>query len=89
MWGKENASIMETTYIQHLKIEQTNASCEFEQAKENAIQEIKALTPLTAMDFGADYVSHINKISRAAANLESITEAVNVYEYFENNKNET
>lgn len=64
-----------------LEEELEKAQEEFRQAKAEAIKNIDSLDAVRAEDFGAGYVSHIDKISIAAAKVKEIGYLLGVYDH--------
>lgn len=77
---------MAQNFKEYLREEFDRAVKEFEKAKEEAAAEILSMTHFTAVDFGAAYASHIDKVTAAAAKLRAIAEFSNTYDYFEKRK---
>lgn len=78
--------MMAQNFKEYLSEEFDKAVKEFEKAKQEAASEILSMTHFTAVDFGAAYASHIDKVTAAAAKLRTIAEFGNTYDYFEKNK---
>ena len=51
----------------------------------DSIKEIEEMNFLMAEDFGAAYASHIDKITAAAAKINALREAIQVFDYMQNN----
>ncbi len=77
---------MERNYVEYLNKEYEKAEADFNKAKAEAIREIENMTPFVAVDYGAGYASHIEKITTAAARMKAIAEARTAYNYFEEKK---
>ncbi|MCM1026069.1 MAG: hypothetical protein NC432_06515 [Roseburia sp.] len=73
---------MAKNYIECLNEEYEKAETAFNEAKAEAIREIENMTPFIAVDYGAGYASHIERITKAAASMKAIAEARSAYEYF-------
>lgn len=74
---------MAKNYLEYLNEEYEKAETEFNKAKAEVAEEIKNMTAFVAVDYGAGYASHIEKITNAAARMKAIAEARSAYEYFE------
>ena len=66
--------------------EQIEDACrKFDKAKEKAIREIQSMSVWTAKEFGAGYASHIEQMTRYAAEVEQLSYLFRVYEGMEEN----
>lgn len=74
---------MANAYIEYLQEEFERAKQEFEKAKREAADELGGMNHFTAVDFGAAYASHIDKVTVAATKLKTLADAIQAYEYFE------
>lgn len=74
---------MANTYIEYLREEFKKASDEFAQAKNEAINDLNRMTHFTAVDFGAAYATHIDKVTVAATKLKTIADSIAAYEYYQ------
>lgn len=74
---------MAKNYLEYLNEEYKKAEAEFNEAKAEAAEEIKNMSAFVAVDYGAGYASHIERITRAAAKMKAVAEARSAYEYFE------
>ena len=73
-------------YVEELKSQLENTEKKFNEAKEEAIKTLEKLSVHTAVDFGAAYVTHIDKVTAAAAELRKIHELLRIAEFFKNNE---
>ena len=73
-------------YVEELKAQIDRAEKNFNESKEEAIKTLEKLNVHTAVDFGAAYVTHIDKVTAAAAELRKIHELLRIAEYFKNNE---
>jgi hypothetical protein len=69
-------------YEEYLKEEINKATNEFEEAKKNAIKEIENMDWVTATDYGAGYATKIEDITKAAAKMRYLGEALRAYKHF-------
>lgn len=76
---------MSKDYREYLEEELKKAQQEFEKAKMDSIKEIEKMSVFMAEDFGAAYTSHIDKITAAAARVKALGEAMQVFDYMQNN----
>lgn len=76
---------MSKDYREYLEEELKRAQQKFEKAKMDSIKEIEEMNFLMAEDFGAAYASHIDKITAAAAKINALREAIQVFDYMQNN----
>lgn len=68
-------------YLEYLQSEIDRAQADFEAAKKEVAREIEVMTAHIAIDYGAAYAAHIDKITAAAARIKALAEAKRVYEY--------
>lgn len=73
---------MEKTYKQHLEEELAKAEKEFEDAKKAAAEEISNMEWHVAVDYGAAYASHIEKVTKAAVKAQTIGQMLNEYKWY-------
>ena len=74
------------TYKDYLDQEIVSACKAFEEAKAKAIEELENMTIWTATEYGAGYASHIDKITRFAAEVQKLSQAFRVFERIEGGK---
>ena len=72
---------MKQNYLEYLENEMRKSVEAFEEAKKQTAEEILNMNYFTAQDFGAAYASHIDKVTAAAAKIKVIAEALNAYQY--------
>lgn len=73
-------------YVEELKSQLEEAEKKFNKAKEEAIKTLEKMSVHEAVDFGAAYVTHIDKVTAAAAELRKIHELLRIAEYFKKNE---
>lgn len=73
---------MERTYEQHLEVELAKAEKEFEDAKKAASEEISNMEWHVAVDYGAAYASHIEKVTKAAVKAQTIGQMLHEYRWY-------
>ena len=66
-----------------LNAEIKKAAKNYQEAKDDAIRDLQAINTRQAVDYGAGYYSHIEKITRYAAELNALDLAYRIYEYCE------
>lgn len=76
---------MNEKIIEEIKKEQEKAVQKFESAKAEAIESLKTMQVHTAVDFGAGYACHIDKITAAAAEVRKCAEILSMIEYCSRN----
>lgn len=72
----------QTNFRDYLNHEIEAASRRFETAKEEIIREIKTMSIFDAHFYGAAYASHTEKLTAAAAELETLHKIFRRYEFF-------
>lgn len=73
---------MERTYEQHLEAELSKAEKEFEDAKKAVAEEISNMKWHIAVDYGAAYASHIEKVTKAAVKAQTIGRMLREYRWY-------
>ncbi len=73
---------MERTYKQHLEEELSKAEKEFEDAKKAVAEEIFNIEWHIAVDYGAAYASHIEKVTKAAVKVQAIGKMLHEYKWY-------
>ncbi len=73
---------MEKTYKQHLEEELSKAEKEFEDAKKAVAEEISNMDWHVAVNYGAAYASHIEKVTKAAVKAQTIGQMLNEYNWY-------
>lgn len=73
---------MERTYEQHLEAELAKAEKEFEDAKKAVAEEISNMEWHVAVDYGAAYASHIEKVTKAAVKVQTIGQMLHEYRWY-------
>lgn len=68
------------TYKDYLNQEIERAAHSFDEAKAKAIRELENMTVWTATEYGAGYASHIDEVTRWAAEVQKLSQAFRVYE---------
>ena len=68
-------------FQEYLEAELEEAVAEFEKAKAAVIDEVKAMNFRTAVDSGAAYASKIDRISLAAAKIQTLSNTLRAYKY--------
>ena len=71
------------TYKDYLNQEIERACKEFEEAKAKAIRELENMTIWTATEYGAGYASHIDNVTKYAAEVQALSQAFRVLERVE------
>lgn len=72
---------MNEKIIEEIKKEQEKAVQKFESAKAEAIESLKNMQIHTAVDFGAGYAAHIDKVTAAAAEARKCAEILVMINY--------
>ena len=72
-------------YKDYLNQEIERAAHRFDEAKAKAIRELENMTVWTATEYGAGYASHIDEVTRWAAEVQKISQAYRVFENAERN----
>ena len=72
---------MERTYQQYLEEELKKAEKEFEDAKKEVAEEISEMDWRTAVDFGAAFASHIDKVTKAAVKVQTLGQMLHAYKW--------
>ncbi len=73
---------MHNTYREQLQYEYDSTVEAFEKAKKEAMKELEQLDVYRAMDYGAGYATHIDKISVAAGKVTALASQIRAYDYF-------
>lgn len=73
---------MEKTYKQHLEEELSKAEKEFEDAKKAVAEEISNMDWHVAVNYGAAYASHVEKVTKAAVKAQTIGQMLNEYNWY-------
>jgi len=68
------------TYKDYLNQEIEKAAHNFDEAKAKAIRELENMTVWTAAEYGAGYASHIDEVTRWAAEVQKLSQAFRVFE---------
>lgn len=76
---------MNEKIIVETKKEMENALQRFESAKAEAIECLKNMSVHTAVDFGAGYACHIDKVTRYAAEVKKCADLLSMIEYYSKN----
>ena len=71
-------------YVEELKNQLDKAEREFIEAKKEAIKQLQYMGTYEALEFGAAYFTHIDKVTKAAAELKKIQELLAIVAYFKN-----
>lgn len=74
-------------YKDYLNEEIERAARNFDEAKAKAIHELENMTVWTAKEYGAGYASHIEDVTRWAAELQKLSQAFSVFEHFTSEEN--
>ena len=69
------------TFKDYLNQEIENAAHKFDEAKKRAIRELENMTVWIAVDYGAGYASHIDEVTRWAAEVQKLSQAYRVLEH--------
>lgn len=72
-------------YKDYLNQEIERAAHRFDEAKAKAIRELENMTVWTATEYGAGYASHIDEVTRWAAEVQKLSQAYRVFENAERN----
>ena len=72
---------MERTYQQYLEEELAKAEKEFEDAKKAVAEEISKMEWHVAVDYGAAYAAHIEKVTKAAVKMQTIGQMLHAYKW--------
>lgn len=75
---------MYSNYKEQLEAELLKAEAMFEEAKRNAIHDIKKMDVVRAADYGAAHAACIDKVTSAAAAVMTLRSQIRAYEYFQN-----
>ena len=74
---------MKNKYLEYLEGKLKDATDRCTEAQENAAKEIKEMPWYTARDYGAGYASHVENITKYAAQMEAWCEAIRAYKNME------
>lgn len=77
---------MDNNYKEYLERQAKEAEEAFNNAKAEAIKDLQAMTAFTAVEYGAGYASHVDKITAAAARWKMAAEALRAYKFLEGGK---
>ena len=79
---------MDKNYREYLERELQEAQERFEEIKKEVIRDVENITTWNAQDFGAAYFCKIDHITQAGQKVQTLARALQVYGYFENEKEE-
>lgn len=77
---------MNENIINETKKELEKAVQKFESAKAEAIESLRTMNVHTAVDYGAGYACHIDKVTVAAAEVKKCAELLRMIEFYSQNK---
>ena len=72
--------------IEELNTQLDKAGAEFIYAKQEAIKSLENMHIYQAVDFGAAYYTHIDKVTKAAADYKKIAEMLDFIKYMQRQK---
>lgn len=73
-------------YKDYLNQEIERAAHSYDEAKAKAIRELENMTVWTATEYGAGYASHIDEVTRWAAEVQKLSHVYRIFERSENNE---